>query len=268
MKLNHTKVFVLAILATATLVGCKKNRTDDNTTAAENEAYIISQEKAFENDVDEYTRSALVNDACNPMNYLMDCVEVTDSGEGEYPREIILDYGEGCIGPGGRIRSGQVIINLSADMSEVGATRTVTFNNFAVNNAAVEGLRVALSGGTNELGQPNWTRSVNMSFTRNGNTLLRITDHEVVWLSGYDTEECGDNVFQITGTGSVTRPNGTVVDRTILIPIISDRICGQAVQGQIQVDAPLGTRYIDFGDGSCDNEAIVIIDGEEYPIDL
>lgn len=268
MKVLSSKTFLFAVLGSLVLVGCKQQRLDNDTTASENEAFIQANERAFENDIEESTRSVLVNDQCNPLNYLNDCVEVTDSGEGVYPREIILDYGDGCLGQGGRIRYGQIIINLSDDMGVEGATRTVTFQDFAVNNTYIEGTRVAISQGTNGEGQPQWTRTVDMTFTRNGNELGRNFNQDVTWLSGYNTEECGDNVFQISGSGSVTRPNGNVVTRTIISPLIVDKVCGYTVQGVIVVDAPLGQRTLDFGDGSCDDDAIVIIDGEEFPIDL
>lgn len=257
---------VFGALAMLALASCQKE-ANQNFTFATNEAISAFADKSVTESVDGVTmRSA--NSNCNPFEFLPDCVEVTDSGEGEYPRQITLDFGDGCEGANGRVRSGQLLIELTGDMLSEGSVRTVTFQDFMVNDLSIEGSRTTTNLGNTEEGHPYFSRVVDVSYTNGENTFTRYNEFTVTWLSGYDTPECGDNVFQIEGSGSCVRPNGATVNRSILEPLILDQVCGYITQGVVSVDAPNGTRVIDFGDGSCDSVATVTIDDEEYEIDL
>ena len=62
---------------------------------------------------------APVTFSCNTDNFRFrmmnhrfdsDCITVTSSGD-DYPKEIIIDYGEGCEGRHGLVRTGKIIIH-------------------------------------------------------------------------------------------------------------------------------------------------------------
>lgn len=265
MKTLFQLTLVLTVIAAFT--SCRKDRRDPSLEAATNEVLFQSAEKSFQNEVDALTMKSNDN-SCNAPDFMPPCAVVTDSGEDEYPRTIVLDFGDGCTGWYGIERSGIINIELTAPMDQEGAVRTVTFDGYSVNGNALSGTRVTTSNGVNGNGQPLFTRDVDVAIVRNGNNWQRDFFYNITWLSGYDTEECGDNVFEFTGSGTITRPGGATVSRTITEPLIVDRVCGYTTSGVIQVNAPLGERIIDFGNGTCDDDAIVIIDGEEYEIDL
>lgn len=265
------------ILRTATLfaftallmTACRKDQSNADLTAAQNEAFFHSTEKAYQNEIDAITlKSASQNNLCNPLQWLPECVEVTDSGADDYPRSIVLDFGDGCTGNAGVERTGSIHIEVSGPMNEAGSVRTVTFEDFSVNGNELSGTRTTTSNGLNADGQPQFTRVVAMSIQRNVGTFERNFTQDVTWLSGFDTEPCGDNIFEITGSGTVTRPNGTTISRTIIEPLLVDRVCGYVTSGVVVVDAPMGERTIDFGAGACDDDATVTINGEIYEIDL
>lgn len=262
-------LFKLTLLLTiiATFTSCRKDRRDPSLEAATNEVLFQSTEKSFQNEVDALTMKSN-DEGCNAQNWMPPCAEITDSGEDEYPRTITLDFGEGCTGWYGIQRSGIIHIDLTAPMDQEGAVRTVTFEGYIVNGNALSGTRITTSNGTNGNGQPLFTREVDVTITRNGNIWQRDFLYNITWLSGYDSQECGDNVFEVAGSGTVTRPGGATVSRTIIEPLIVDRVCGYTTSGVIQVNAPLGERTIDFGDGNCDNDAVIIIDGESYDVEL
>ena len=259
--------FVAVLLtASALFSSCQKN-ADVSTTAAINEAISAFAEKAMVETVDRATlRSS--SETCNPLDQLPDCVEVTDSGEGVYPRTLVLDFGDGCEDEQGRVRSGQIHIEMSGAMLTNGSIRTVTMSDFQVGEVSITGTRVTTSLGYTESGNPAFDRVVELDMVRNGNTMSREHATSVVWISGHETPECGDNVFEITGSGNCTRPNGAVVSRTILEALVLDHACGYIVQGVVVVDAPNGPREIDFGDGTCDSLASMTVDGETIEIDL
>jgi hypothetical protein len=96
-----------------------------------------------------------------------------------------------------------------------------------------------------------------MSITRDGSTCHRVFNGTDVWISGYNTDAVDDNVFSQTGSGSMTRPDGVSVSRTITTPLIIDRGCGFITEGVIEMQCPHGTVSINFGNGACDDQATV-----------
>lgn len=267
IKQKLTICCALAALLTFCLASCKKDQNNDYT-ASTNEAISSLVNKSVQEDVDAATLHRSANSSCDWQALLPDCATVTESGE-DYPIEIIIDYGDGCEDNFGRIKSGQVIITLTGEMLDEGSSRTVTFSAFSVNDIDVAGTRVVTNIGTSDDGFPQFSRDVDMSLTHEGNTFSRSFDGTATWLSGYETAECGDNVFELEGSGSCTRPNGAVVTRTIIEPLLIDRVCGYIIAGYVEVEAPMGTRSIDFGDGECDSMATVTgPDGQTFEIDL
>ena len=256
-----------ATLLTFALSSCKKEQADDSA-ASVNEAISQVVNKSVQEDVDAATLNRSASNNCNWQALLPECATVTESGE-DYPIEIIIDYGDGCEDNYGRIKSGQVIITITGEMLEEASVRTVTFSDFSVNDIDVAGTRVMTSLGTSDDGYPQFSRDIDVSMTNNGNSFSRSFDGVATWLSGYETAECGDNVFELEGSGTCTRPNGAQVTRTIIEPLLIDRVCGYVIAGYVEMEAPMGTRSINFGDGECDSSAIVTgPNGNTFEIDL
>lgn len=247
---------VMILLLTVTLDSCKKEaaQTGLDTESITNETVNSFVEKSITSDEDASTMRG--NGSCNWLELLPECAVVTESGD-TYPKTITIDYGNGCTNANEITKSGIITIQLSDDMMNEGAIRTVTFQNYYVNNTHIEGTRITTNTGTNDAGQPVFSRNVNTNITRNGNTFNRTSDEEVTWLSGFDTVECGDNVFSVTGSGTCTRAEGTTRTRNIVTPLIIDQVCGYITTGVVQITGPQGTGSIDFGDGTCDDLAIV-----------
>lgn len=203
---------------------------------------------------------------CNPLDNLPECATVTESGD-SYPQTITIDFGDGCEGERGRTKSGQIVITLSAPLEELGATRTVTFNNFAVNGHPVTGSRVTTNIGS-ESGYMTFTREVNMEIETDRGTITRTFSGQKQWIAGFDTETCDDNVFLLSGAGSGTCHKGGERTMTITTPLRVDRTCGYISEGVIEFASDKHNGSIYFGDGTCDNVATVTRDGETREIDL
>ena len=243
------------------LASCKKEKetASIDTQDITNESTSSFVEKSLMVDEDAATmRGGAVGlqSNCNWQELLPECAVVTESGENN-PKTITIDYGDGCT-QGDFTKSGMITIVLTDDMMNIGAVRTVTFQNYQINNTSIEGTRVLTHTGNDESGHPVFHREVNTVITRNGNEFTRTADELVIWMEGYDTEECGDNVFSVSGSGTTTRADGVVRNRNITSPLIIDRICGYITQGIIEIQGPHGTGSINFGNGTCDDEATVI----------
>ena len=256
-----------ALFAMALLSACQKQDSQTTSlTGASNEALSTMTNKAISDDVDAATLRQGQNN-CDWQSLLPDCATVTESSE-DFPKQIVIDYGDGCLDNFGRLKSGQIIIDLSDEMINEGAERLVSFSDFMVNDVAVEGLRSTVNVGENDEGYPSFTRGIDMTFTKNGYSFERDFTGTAVWISGYDTPECGDNVIELDGSGTCLRPNGVLVQRTIIEPLLIDHVCGYIIAGVVEMTTPMGVRSLDFGDGECDSIAWVTVNGETWEIDL
>ena len=247
-------IVVAIVLAFSSCTKEKQANLDAASILDENIASFA--EKSTSEMEDAATLKSGGGNPCSPQEQLPECAVYTEDSE-SYPKNITIDFGEGCADQMGRVRSGIIHIHLTDDMLNEGAVRTVTFENYAVNDIEIEGIRITTNTGLNELSQPTFTRNIDLSITRPQGTLERECTGNVVWISGFETPECNDNIFTETGSGTVTRPNGVVITRTITEALLIDRGCGYIIDGKIEISGPNGEGSIDFGDGTCDDQAIV-----------
>ena len=118
---------------------------------------------------DVLTAQDLIQDTQEEIDYELenrdpedDCPIITiDPNDGTFPRTITIDYGtEGCEGWNGRIRKGIIQVVVTDTMINEGATRTVTFIDFSVDDVQVEGVKTLTNTGLNDEGQRTFSRTV------------------------------------------------------------------------------------------------------------
>lgn len=257
---------------TSLITSCKKDeQVGMDASSMTNEGVSSFVDKSIEEDEDAVIFKSMMGgngQNCGGQGLLAECAIVTESSE-TFPKTITIDFGDGCTNSNGVTKSGQIIVSLSDDMMNEGAVRTVTFQDFYINNVHVQGTRVTTNTGVDGENHPTFSRTADMTITHNGNIFQRSFNGNVTWLSGYDTPECGDNVFELTGSGTAIRPNGVEISRVIVTPMILDRICGYVTAGVVEVSTPQGIHSINFGDGTCDDIAIVTApDGTVHTIEL
>lgn len=168
MKTNHLKWNTWLYLAVVVffLPSCQDSATAmlDATdfSAAEEEVLISEMEESCGSDGYFEFAEELRGPGCGDWKKkLPDCAVVTESGE-SYPKTITIEFGEGCEGKHGRKRSGKMTIVVSDDMKNEGATRTVTFERFGMDDREVVGTRVLTNLGTNSEGNYIFSRTLSM----------------------------------------------------------------------------------------------------------
>jgi hypothetical protein len=187
------------------------------------------------------------------------CVEITlENPWGIFPNTITLDFGDGCTGPKGRTRSGKIIITVSDTMKNAGATRTLTFEDFFVEDVQVIGSIIRTNDGINDLGQPQHSRNTDIELVfPNGKTASWSGTQTVTLVEGVNTPGMYDNVYEITGSTDGVNRNGTPYTTAIEEPLVKVIGCPWLVSGIRSLTVNDNTRTIDYGDGECDNKAIV-----------
>ena len=95
----------------------------------------------------------------------------------------------------------------------------------------------------------------------------------LAWFT-YDVERPPEDVTAMLGEpvktgGGTISVNGVVkFEREIIEPLLIDRACRFILSGVIEITRNDESMIIDFGDGECDNIAVVTKDGESEEIEL
>jgi hypothetical protein len=196
------------------------------------------------------------------------CAQITNSGDGIYPRTIIIDYGTvGCGTDEKNIKRGKILINISAEMTNVAAVRTITYENFSIGGRSISGNRSLVNIGNSDKGELIFEYNDEIQMSYENKTHKKLTNGRKIWASGYDTyNDCTDDFFSISGSSTMTIRNGQELKREILEPISIGASCQYPLSGAIKMNGPRGSYIVNFGEGNCDNEATLTNDKGEAEI--
>jgi hypothetical protein len=153
----------------------------------------------------------------------------------------------------------------------MGSSHTITFDNYFVNDNQVTGTKTVTNTGVNASGQPVFTINVTGSIIRSGGagTISWTSSRTRTWITGYNTGNWRDDVYEITGTGTVTRASGKTFDINITTPLHVALDCKWIESGIVQI-TPQGSnvRTLDYGSGTCDDQATLTLNGKTYSVTL
>lgn len=197
---------------------------------------------------------------------------VTPQTPGVFPKTIVLDFGNGCTGPGGHVRKGKIITVYTGPMFIPGSKATTTFDNYYVDSNKIEGVHVIQNNSTSN-NKIFTVRVENGKITKpSGNYTAWNKNKTWTQTEGNGTPNFPvDDVYSITGTASGTIKKGTVLiqwSSEIIQPVIRKFTCRWPVQGQVRKTRNSRTSVLDYGNGTCDNKAIITINGQTHQITL
>jgi hypothetical protein len=196
-----------------------------------------------------------------------------------FPAIVILDFGTtGCPGPDGRVRRGKIITEYTNRLIYPTAMATTTFDGFYVDNVHVEGTHKIINTSTGTSNRQFTVEVRDAKLTKpNGDYIKWKSDRVITQIEGFITPDFHDDIFSITGTaeGLVKRGNLLVGwTSSVTEPLIKRLTCRWIVKGRIRT-VRLNTdpnnpwvAVLDFGNGICDNLAIVTINGVPHQITL
>lgn len=189
-----------------------------------------------------------------------------------WPRKVIIDYGEGCVGPNGRERKGKIIIVVNRHYLNADYFRTVTFDNYYINGYKIEGIKTVINEGFND--SRNMYFSVSLSegkvITPEGLELLKEYNRISEFVTGINTPRFrGDDEYMITGTASGVNRDLISYTRTIIEPLHVASSCKWILSGTVEIVADgRETAILNYGDDTCDNTATVTVGDKSWEIDL
>lgn len=260
MKKNLV-LFAALLLLGLTFPACQK---DNENTKSEQ---VTAEDITSHNDLTEQADAEI--DESIPDNFAggvedRGCATVTYAQpKGTWPNTITIDFGTGCNKPDGRTLKGKIIVQQSNAMNVSGAVRTVTYDNFFIENVQLTGTRTLTNTSPNAAGQPVFTKTGSEALTfPDGTQATRNIDHERTMTAGFGTPARADDVWSVTGTDTGTNRQGDPYTVTITSPLVKRAVCPWIGAGVIEFSLNGKTRSLDFGSGDCDREAtLTLADG-------
>jgi len=169
----------------------------------------------------------------------------------------------------GVVKKGKIVIRQSAPAHADTWRKRVDFVRYQVNDDRISGFQTF--GFSRELRVPTWLTSTDMTITLpDGKEIKRTGQHQRQQIAGADTpRERVDDVFRLSGESSGTGREGKNYHSVITEPLIAPNACRWITKGVKEITVgEESTAVLDYGDGTCDNQATVTRDGETVTITL
>lgn len=290
MKTKFLKFSVVTFLALSfSLFSCQDDTNLFNNEDEEAElAEQTSEGDGESDDVLEVTNAAEEEVSGSGAGRMAEsdlgCAVVTKNNES---KTIVIDFGDGCVGPYGRERSGKIIITYSTTLGDSVGNRIISFDNYVVNNKALSGeielrdISVVFVAGTEEIDYIQNVKKFN-SFTvtfPNGQSVVYSGSRTRQWTAGIFDRDLTNNEYVITGEVTAVWSTGRTVTHTIISPIISKWSCRANEGGFARIDGfaevaiqrfVKRVRSVDYaypneqGQGVCDNQILVKIGNRSF----
>jgi len=260
-----------------TFTACHKTSGDD-VKQIDQEAGVASDQSTLEksfSDVQSIADEAGTTGSTNLRllggSVLGGCATVTHDTIA-VPHTITIDFGTtNCLCQDGNYRRGEIIVSYTGHYKDSGSVHTISFSNYFVNDNQLTGTKTVTNMGANSSGQPYYNIQINggVVLANNNGTISWTTTRTRTWVAGYSTPQWNDDVYNVSGSGSITRANGNVVTVDITSPLVIALNCKWIEQGTVQVTPANGNaRVLDYGTGTCDALATYTVNGHTYNITL
>jgi hypothetical protein len=186
---------------------------------------------------------------------------------------LTIDFGSSnCKCADSMYRRGKIICTFTGSYWALGTVITFTFDNYFVNDNQVLGTKIVTNKGLNSSNNLWWEIKEDGSIIKanNGGTITWISTRQLEWTEGRNTLWVWwDDVYQVTGEAHGVNSSGDDYQYNITTPLKKKLNCQWIVSGVMTLQVtglPLIT--MDYGDGTCNNIADVIINGQTYQITL
>jgi len=284
--INRITIAAFAALLCVFAISCQKENSLSNstsTTVTEEEASTLSDESAQTeasfDDVEDVGRTAAEEEG-DASTYgrpedgnhyqpaflelrlrLGPCATITVTpNDSTYPKTITIDFGDGCLCADGKFRKGAIIIHLTGPIRRSGSVMTITFRNFYLNRAHLEGTKIISN--LSENGNIKFTVQVvggKLTFP-NGRGYKYEGLKYVHQVEGGSTRQIRDDVYKIEGRSKTEFNNGVTVNLDTETPLTKKVVCPWISDGTLKIKINDRVLFLDYGapnNGDCDNKALL-----------
>ena len=279
-KLVTSVLGIIAITGIICLSSCKKkdmSEKDTDTSSASDQSLASSSVNDLTNISDEAGRNYSVSSfrTADANGLLATSCAIITVDTLSATKTITVNFGAtNCICNDGRNRRGSIILSFNGKYRDSLTVITVNPVNYFVNDNQVSGTKTITNKGHNAANHLVYEISANMTIVKaNGaGTISWSSVRQREWIAGETTLIWSDDIYSITGSASGTSASGNSFSSIITSPLIRNMSLAcrkHFIQGVLE-HTPNGkaTRIINFGNGACDDQATVTINGNTYTITL
>ncbi len=288
---------LFALAAVMTVTGCKKETsvtaTDDipqeEVAATVTTANDDAQAEAQYDDVFNITASVSAEDAgedigmgtnvsglgemgtpLSPSTQRCFTVTVVPNIPGVFPKTVTIDFGNGCLGRDGKFRKGKIVSIFTNKMRVPGAKVSTTFVGYHVDSFHIEGTHITENTSTSNMqGLQVKVIDGQITNTNTGKWRKWNSTKNILQTEGNGTPNFPlDDVYKITGNAAGSNSLGHTWSSMIVEPLIKKFSCRWIVKGTVHITRNNRQVLLDYGNGNCDNLAILYINGVGHVITL
>ena len=273
MKLKLSTLIAGLLIGLAVMLhSCKKDKEEETNNTQTEAAELSVANNIAETMYDDVFNVVLLDGQSNNVaGRGNSCATVTlnNSDPDTYPKIMTLDFGPGCTGFDGLTRKGKIIATLSGRIRTAGTSITISFDNYSVNDFKLEG-EFSITNNSGNNGLSFTTQTTNGKLTYPGGTLFytHSGNHTLTQTAGAGTPSFLDDSFSLTGSGTTTSSLGNSLTVNITTALVKKATCANVVSGIEQFTYNNINGTLDFGDGSCDNQALLTIGSYHQTVTL
>ncbi len=270
-QVRNIKVIGTTVLAFVLLVSlfssCVRERDFDTTSAEENMWALFAYNDAI--DIANEGQSLASGDNLYSYDPTSTFTSITRSSNSA---TIAFDTVNQLCNDG-RYRRGTINLSYTGNYKDSGETRTITFDDYYINDDKIQGTITITGMGRNTDGHMVY------AVVTEGEIAVKDTMGTYVFdatldrtqTAGASTIVWGDDAYELTGRSQGNDIYNNNIAMRIITPItkLPSVICNHLQSGTIEVQPQGHTfRSINLGEGNCDAEAVVTIDTKQHAIML
>ena len=272
---------IIALVAIFTLGSCSKDNNSADSSLTSADAVATNKMDKAANDISDVAEdvyfqqnpSGAGKNATTFVSALPMCASVSDATTTSTSWSRTVTF-TNCIFNGNTL-NGQIIVSgalplpTAGTLATTGYTINYQFVNFTHNAILIEGNRsITRRFASSELladNHPIHVMDLNMTATfPNGDVYTRVGSRTRECVANFGDGMLSNNIYKIYQSITTTRPNGTHHTHVVLVtsPLVFDMSCQyRVVSGILTISGPSHSAVIDYGNGDCDNNATIAIDG-------
>lgn len=182
---------------------------------------------------------------------------------------LAIDFGDKCETEFENVLGGKILVQITHIAEESKKMIEFTFENFTFNNRGLEG-SITKERFKRVNDTPSYSiihKELKITWENDSYSIIE-SDRKREWIEGFDNQIWSDNVYLITGNGTITKKDGKTKTIVITEALRREAFCKNIVSGKLEITNDVTSLLLDYGEGECDNLATLTIGGIETIIEL
>lgn len=187
-----------------------------------------------------------------------------------FPKTVTIDFGTGCLGRDGKYRKGKIVSVYTNPMVIPGAKVSTSFIGYYVDSFKIEGTHITENTSTPNM--QGWkVKVIDGKITNTNTNRWRKWNSikDVLQVAGNGTPHFPlDDIYKIDGAATSSDSGGHTWSSLITESLMKKFSCPWIVKGMVRLNRDGRTALLDYGNGNCDNQAVIYINGVPHIITL